>query len=240
MRLTAKPQLEHTVFVGIWSVISHRKMTKAFAFIFVLVVVMTACREPIPTDIGTTVRGTVIDSVKNKPLENAKVVLYGCNQTFTGVYCTTPLDSTRTNQKGEFEIAFATEGQSIDYEVEVVHDENYVNSTRQRVQAGQTNRVELKARELNLLRATIKVVSNPADSLIIGTFYGKPSVLYGSSIDTVLYLKVLPTAANYVIYTLWDTRTGRDRGTIDTVQTTLADTTLYEKVIQNIFDLPIR
>ncbi len=182
----------------------------------------------------------VIDPVKNKPLENAKVVLYGCNQTFMGVFCTTPLDSTRTNQKGEFEIAFATEGQSIDYEVAVAYDENYVNSTRQRIQAGQTNRVELKARELNLLKAAIRVVSNPADSLMVGTFYSKPSTLYGSSIDTILYLKVLPDAANYVTYSLWDASTGIDRGTIDTVRSTLADTTLYEKVIQKATDLPKR
>lgn len=199
-----------------------------------------ACRESVPPDVQTVVSGMVIDPVKNKPLENAKVVLYGCNQTFMGVFCTTPLDSTRTNQKGEFEIAFATEGQSIDYEVAVAYDENYVNSTRQRIQAGQTNRVELKARELNLLKAAIRVVSNPADSLMVGTFYSKPSTLYGSSIDTILYLKVLPDAANYVTYSLWDASTGIDRGTIDTVRSTLADTTLYEKVIQKATDLPKR
>ena len=157
-----------------------------------------------------------------------------------GVFCTTPLDSTRTNEQGEFEMVFATEGRSIDYAVEVAYDEHYVNATRQRIQAGQTNRVALKARELNLLRAAIKVASNPTDSLMVKTFYSKPSMLYGSSIDTVLYLKVLPDAINYVSYSIWDASTGIDRGTIDTVRTTLADTTLYEKAIQKATDLPKR
>ncbi|MEJ0081504.1 MAG: hypothetical protein WDM78_11310 [Puia sp.] len=71
---------------------------------------------------GTLIQadGFVIDSVKNKRLSNATIYLYGAHQTFYGIYYDIgPIDSTVSDNNGNFSLKYTATGNSIDYALAV-------------------------------------------------------------------------------------------------------------------------
>ena len=64
---------------------------------------MTSCRKAVEQGKLVKASGTVFDPVKNKPLANAKLYLFGAHTTFYGIYYTDgPLDSTVSDNSGKF------------------------------------------------------------------------------------------------------------------------------------------
>jgi hypothetical protein len=201
--------------------------------------ILFACKKTISSNISTTVKGFVIDTVKNKRLPNATVIINGCDQANFRTYCIDSLTSTKTNANGEFEITFQSNGTSIGFEATVSTDENYDYSTFQTLEPGKTNTISLKAREKNYLKANINVTNNPLEPLVVLSI-GTKHVIYSRNVDTLLWFRVLPGAQNLIIFSAWDRSAGGYRQLIDTLQINMQDTTYYRKVLPDVQSFPLR
>jgi hypothetical protein len=186
----------------------------------------------------TTVKGFVIDTVKNKRLPNATVIINGCHEANFRTYCIDSLTSTKTDVNGEFEITFRADGHSTGFEATVLTDENYDYSTSQTLEPGKTNNISLKTREKNYLKANIKVTNNIFDTLVALSI-GTKHIIYGRNPDTLLYFRVLPNTQNLLIFSAWDKNVGRYRRLIDTLQITMQDTTIYNKILPDVQNFPL-
>ena len=193
---------------------------KHFKFLVILflscVVMLSACRKPVEQGATITASGIVFDSVKNKPLKNAKLYLYGAKQTFYGIgYTDGPIDSTISDVLGKFTMTFIADGKNIDYGLTLGQLEyggyNYGNLTNYVIDNLQpmykfnysrnvTNAI-VRARELNFTKVYLKVISNPFDSFLVRTSALRQATLIkGQSIDTIILLRHLPNEQNRVEY----------------------------------------
>jgi hypothetical protein len=172
------------------------------------------------------IQGIVLDSVKNKNLSNATVVLNGCNNFIFngGLICSQKLATTTTNSKGEFKIDFSSEREFSAFSVEVQEDENITYSALENIVNTNTT-LKLFARENSFLKAHIKVNNNPFDTLI--SSLKTRHLLKGRTVDTILFYRVVPQSENYFIFITWDTKVGGYRRLIDTLQISLKDSTNY-------------
>lgn len=174
--------------------------------ILVFLFTLCSCRKPIVQGKIVKVSGTVIDSVKNKKLANAKVYLLGARSTFYGTYYSAgPYDSTITDNSGNFLIVYTAEGQSIDYGVSLskfqkgISDINQLNyvadpySPISKLNFKRTvNNAIIKGRELNYLKIHLTVLSNPFDSFYVRNFWFDPVLIKGQNIDTIITLRHIP------------------------------------------------
>ena len=197
------------------------------------------CKKAIPSNVITTVKGFVIDTVKNKRLSNATVIIEGCGEANFRTFCTDSLTSTKTNTNGELDISFRGNGHSTGYEASVVTDENYDYSTFIRLKPGESNNIILYAREKNYLKANIKILNNPFDTLVVLSAGSTKHIIYGRTSDTLLYFRVLPNALNLMVFSAFDKSVGRFRRLLDTLQITMLDTTIYSKIIPNVQLFPL-
>jgi hypothetical protein len=175
---------------------------------------------------SVTIQGIVLDSVKNKNLANATVVLNGCRNLFINgdLSCSERLATTITNSRGEFKIDFSSGKNFSAFSVEVEEDGNITYSAPENIINNNTN-LKLFARENSFLKAHIKVINNPFDTLI--SSLKTRHFLKGRTVDTILFYKVVPQSENYFIFITWDTKVGGYRRLIDTLQISLKDTTNY-------------
>ncbi len=199
---------------------------------------VTSCKKE-PNN--TVITGIVLDSVKNKVVANKKVIVVACYWGNFLPVCGNLITSTVTNSKGEFELSFNASDNPLGFEVRAGLDSNYYHSasTSEKITAYKINNVTLYAREIGILKASIKVNNNPFNHMVISSGNSNHTLL-SSSIDTTLYFKILPKAENKVIFTVWDTAIGKYRGLIDTLQIGLQDTSLYSKQIMDAQNMPIR
>lgn len=172
-----------------------------------------SCHKEVESGTRIQVSGSVVDSVKNKPLPFATLYLFGAKSTFYGIYYTIgPLDSVKTDAQGNFDLTYEAEGNSIDYGLSLgilnygghqYPDEQYVGDKDQLMFKfnfqKQIRNARVPARELNFTRLHLKIDSNPLDSFFIKTAYlENPVLLRGNSIDTVLYIRHLPQNENFI------------------------------------------
>ena len=222
--------------------------------ILLIIFICISCRKEVQQGQIIKANGFVIDSIKNKKLPNVKMYLFGGKQTFYGVYYTIgPLDSTVSDNNGNFSIKYAAEGKSIDYAlmigklgyggysyqgninyvVDVTHSVYPFNYTYE------LKDVAIKARELNYTKIALRVLYNPYDTFYIRIFppYGQFYLSYlikGQNIDTVIYTRTLPNFQNNISYCAEKNRP--DSGSVsrkitDTLNTNLQDTLSVTKTI---------
>jgi hypothetical protein len=223
-------------------------MKRNFVSIFILLiailsVIFSSCAKiskPTPTT-PTLIRGILIDSVKNKKIPNQRIVLVSCYAGNFRVECGNFVGSTVTNTSGEFEISFNATNNPFGFEVRGALDSNfyYSISTSEKITVPTIKYYTLYARELNYLKANIRVSNNPFERIGIST--GNTNhFLNGNSIDTLLYFRILPNLTNQIIYTVFDANFGKYRQIIDTIQIGLSDTTSYNKTIPNTQNFPLQ
>lgn len=203
----------------------------AFSFI------LYSCDNSIPSNLLTKVKGKVLDSVKNKYLLNAKVLLYGCKSYTYGISCTELIDSTRTDNNGDFNFTFRTGEGNYGYEVEVDETENhtrdYSSNLSISIEAGKKNNVIVPARELNYLKIRLNILDNPFVPLIMLATNSR-IIIYENKKDTTFVLRVLPNSEDLLIYSVIDTKEGRYRKRIDTLQIDFRDTTYITREIRTL------
>ncbi len=237
-----------------------KKQIFGYSLILLSSLTFISCHKDVPTGTLIQANGFVIDSIKNKRLSNATIYLYGAHQNIYGVYYDVgPLDSTVSDNDGNFSLRYTATGNSIDYALEVgaviyggfSGQNNYVvdvaHSQYLFNYSHQLNNVIVRARELNYIRLNLKVSSNPYDTLnlLVSTTYGEFSLMYrlfGHSIDTTILTRCLPDASNYFFYEL-EPGVVQDsfkyRREIDTVMTNLTDTLTITKTFNSTFDIPL-
>jgi hypothetical protein len=204
---------------------------------------VSSCLEEIPSGLKTTVRGVVIDTVKNKNIEGVKVVAHACRRHTFGVSCGDIIDSARTNHLGEFQIQFITTGDAVGYEAEVWQDENFIYTSRDSVSAGKLNVLTLYARELNTLKMQVGIQKNSLSPIRVPGFGGTVITIGRDTRDTTVYPKVLPMAQNFLVFEAYDTTIheyNNVRISIDTLDIGLVDTTYFKKVITDPKNWPRR
>lgn len=199
---------------------------------------LTACRKKANQ---TTIRGTVVDTVKNKVVANQKVIVVSCYAGNFRRECGNLLTSTKTNSVGRFEISFDAPNNPLGFEIRAALDSNYYfsSSTSEEVIPLKVNDFTLYAREISYLKLNLKVFNNPLYPLLIScgnSFF----TLAGSSIDTVLYCRILPKSETDIVYNVWDPAANQNRQLIDTVNLGLKDTSVYSKQITDTRNMPIR
>lgn len=190
----------------------------------------------------TIVTGVVIDSVKNIPAVNQKVIVVSCYYGNFLPVCGNLVTETRTNANGEFTLRFESKKNPIGYEARAGFDDNkyyYSSSNSETVLLDQENNFTFYARELGYLKAFIKTDNNPFKHMVISSGNSNHTLL-GSSFDTSLIFKILPNANNKIIFSVWDTTIGKYRTLIDTLQIGLRDTTFYNRHITDSRNFPVR
>lgn len=201
---------------------------------------LVTCKKVKP-GISTSVSGFAIDSVKNKRLANASVVIYGCkiNSMNGSRLCADSLVGVKTDLKGDFNISFVSDGNYIGYNAEISYNDiNYQPKNSVKLNTGVKNSVILSAIELSILKLDLKILSNP-----IGEISARSSktshFLKGNSNDVILYFKVYPNMKNDVHLAVWDSKIGRYRRIIENISIESLDTTTYQKIIQTTDDFPV-
>lgn len=231
-------------------------------FALFTVLLLSACRKPVPQGQLIQANGFVFDSVKNKNLPNVTVYLYGAHSTFYGVYYDDgPFDSTKSDNNGNFSIKYNAEGKSVDYALAVGNviyggfssQNNFVVDSKHPFYpfkySHQLNNVELRARELNYARVNLKVLSNPYDTLYLDISSSHHElflrhILVGSSLDTSFLTRYLPGDTNFFEYKILSSRVV-DSATMfirrlrDTLTSTTVDTAIISKNINSTYDLPL-
>ena len=217
-----------------------KKNLKYFLGFLLLVfsISFTSCRKKANQ---TIVRGTLVDTVKNKVIANQKVIVVSCYAGNFRRECGNLLTSTRTNSEGKFEISFDAPNNPLGFEIRAALDSNYYfsSSTSEEVIPLKANDFTLYAREISYLKLDLKVSNNPLNPLLIScgnSFF----TLAGSSIDTVLYCKILPKSKTEIVYNVWDRTSNQNRQLIDTLNLGLKDTSAYSKQITDTRNMPIR
>ena len=240
-----------------------KQYTLLFHFAFIIILTLTACRKNVPQGQLIQANGFVIDPVINKKLPDVKVYLYGGHSSFYGVYYDVgPLDSTITDNNGNFSIKYTAEGNSVDYALTVSNlinggysnQSNYVNDLSHTLYifnySRQLNNVAIIARLLYYARVNLKVLSNPYDTLYLdvisidGSLFIRKEII-GTSVDTTFLTRYLPDARNIFEYNilsvgLEDSSTGFLRRMPDTLQSILKDTVVIAKTINSTYDIPLR
>jgi hypothetical protein len=238
---------------------------KIVIVLLVTIISITACRKKIEAGKNINVSGIVFDPVKNKPLPNAKLYLYGSKQTFYGTYYTNgPLDSTISDNLGKFTIHFTAKGNSVDYGLTIgdfgyYSPKNYVVDNLEPMfkfnHSTSISNAVVRARELNYTKVHLKVIVNPYDSFYLRTSAsGVESLAIGQSIDTTIVVRHLPNEKNYYDYytkSLRDTiglaalnsnpnthHFGVLRLITDTIMTNMSDTISINKTFPNSLLIP--
>lgn len=206
------------------------------ALIYLLI--LNACKKETA---NTTVSGIVKDTVLNKVAANQKVIVVSCYAGNFRPICGNLIASTITNSRGEFKISFAAPKNPFGYEIRAGFDSTYYYSSSQseEVIPLQNNNYTLHARGISYLKLNIKVLNNPLNPLLIScgnSFF----TLTGSSIDTIIYCKILPKSATQIVYNVFDLTVNKNRQVIDTLNIGLQDTTAYSKQILDTRNMPIR
>ena len=173
-----------------------------------------------------------------------------------------PLDSTLTDNNGNFSIKYTAEGNSVDYALTVSNlinggysnQSNYVNDLSHTLYifnySRQLNNVAIIARLLYYARVNLKVLSNPYDTLYLdvisidGSLFIRKEII-GTSVDTTFLTRYLPDARNIFEYNilsvgLEDSSTGFLRRMPDTLQSILKDTVVIAKTINSTYDIPLK
>jgi hypothetical protein len=179
-----------------------------FTLTFMVLSGLYSCRKPLVEGTSLSASGIVFDEVKNKPVANAKIYLFGANRFFTGLsYSVGPLDSVVSGSDGKFSINFKADGTSIDYgfQVGILQYGGYVYGDQNNYVVDRsdpmyklnyarnvTNAV-VKARELNYIRIQLKVDENPFDSFYVRIDSRvSEALIIGQTIDTSILLRHLP------------------------------------------------
>ena len=180
-----------------------------------LLLTLVSCRKVI--EAGTVIKasGTLMDPVKQKPLPNAWLYLYGAKGGFYGMYYSQgPLDSTLTDNNGNFSIQYIAKGESVDYGLAlqpsigeyINRNPGYMSDYTEPIfkfnYARNINNAIVKGRELNFLKIHLKVNSNPFDSFYVRNYIQiqSPVLLKGKSIDTTFVMRQLPRELNFIQY----------------------------------------
>lgn len=233
------------------------------SFVFATLFFITACRKKISEGTLIQASGYVIDSVKNKRLPNVKIFLFGAKATFYGIYYTVgPLDSTMSDNNGNFSLTYNAEGNSIDYaliidyvqKVDNTSQVNYVMDINHRLHkfnySHELNNVAVNARELNYLRVNLKIDANPYDTLYFDMYsnYGAFALhnrIFGAKADTSFLTRYLPNATTYFYYKILSAPkragdTGVYRLLLDSIPPGANDTLVFSKTIHSTNDLPLK
>ena len=109
-------------------------------------------------------------------------------------------------------------------------DDNFVEDISENsgaiLKVGENNNLRLKARELNILKYSLKINENPYDTLMIYSHYDNTFFYNQSHINTVIYFWVLPMSLQFIYGYTKDWSILRYRSQIiDTIDVQLADTT---------------
>ena len=195
---------------------------------------INSCENEIPAGLQTIAKGQVLDSVKNKTLAWAKVVLSGCHGTFYGLSCSNIIDSVRTNNIGEFEITFTTDGKDKSYEISVFEDEDFIFSSAETIKIGQANSLTLYATELSILKVKLEIDNNSVGPIRLITPGGNHSIINKNTRDTIIYGKVIPKYKNRFTFDAYDpsiSAVDKYRKSRDTLDIDLRDTTYFVKKI---------
>lgn len=208
----------------------------ASLIISIILLIFTGCAEEIPAGLATTVRGSVIDSIKKSSLEGVKVAVLGCSyRIMYGPSCQV-IDSVKTDSRGEFEISFVTDGTDDFYLASAQENENFIFASSDTVEAGTANAVALYARELNTLKIEVKIDTNSVGTIRLLTPGGNRAFINQSTRDTIIYGKVIPMQTNWFTFDVLDstiTEISRRRRSRDTLNVGLSDTTFYLKQIKD-------
>lgn len=183
--------------------------TQIFKYLlsFLLLTLVASCRKNIPEGIETTITGKVYDPKTNKPIVGATVgvqeykrgtILYG--PTFNGI-----IDSTRTDNDGNYKITFTTTGTGVEYHLSFGPGKNYDPVTVPiKLNVGKDTVINFLAFEIHTLKARVIVVNNYNPPLRVYTRLStlETNQVLSTSADTTFFIKVLPDQFNEIYFNI--------------------------------------
>lgn len=207
---------------------------KTILFLSIFNLLCFSCEEDVPGGLSTRITGQVVDSVKNKSIENANVILIACNPNFYNNGCSNIIDSVRTNSDGKFELNFVTSGKDNAYIIGVEEDQEMIIFSTDTVIAGQLNEVQLYVRELNVLTVKLQIEANSVGPIRLITPGGTTNVIDQATRDITVYGRVIPLTTNWFTFDVYENELNpinKRRKDTDTIEVDLSDTVLFIKKI---------
>lgn len=159
----------------------------------------------IPKGLATNVSGQAYDFNRNSPVTNLTVyVAEYINDPELGLTFSKNIDSTQTDQNGNFEIPFVTTGLGVQYQLSIKWPDanwwTYHGYPSVIKDMGANNIINVQLSELSILEARIKVVDNLHPPLSAGSDFGSFYKLYGVNKDTTLFLRVMPNRKSRIFF----------------------------------------
>ncbi|WP_461790810.1 carboxypeptidase-like regulatory domain-containing protein [Pedobacter sp.] len=213
-----------------------------FLLFFIITAAVIGCKKVKP-GVETSIRGYVIDSVKNKRLANATVLVLGCSiNPYNGSrQCYNEVHRTKTDANGSFKTAFVSDGKYVGYSVAIEDDENYVNRSGEaytyKLNPGVENNLIVNVIEMNLMKFNLKVLKTDAERLAVYVNY-KNIDLPAKPLDTTLEVKILPDAVNNVFFIAYYPNDVR-KGFREYPRFGKESVVFYEKIIEDTKELPL-
>jgi hypothetical protein len=216
-----KPQQKAAAFLLLFeydSKTSHQKIlylrnhvlkTMKPVLIYLLIVCLfSSCRKDIPAGIKTTITGLVFDDNKNQPVTNMSINIVEYKN---GIYGPEPyriIDSTISGFDGKYAITFTTTGKGIQYSISMSPGLNYLSYQSPNIlPIGKDTTINFFAVKLSVLKADIQIQNNlnPPLRMYDASYSSWVNEIYGTNIDTVVFLKVIPNRINNIAFNVTNT-----------------------------------
>jgi uncharacterized protein YlaI len=200
-------------------------------------VYLVSCKK-VKNGVQTRVTGYVIDTLKNKRLANAPIVIYGCRIAGeAGRSCADSVAASQSNANGEVDFTFTSNGKFIDYEASVQNDLDHYNLRYFDLNPGKENFIAFKAFETVKISFKLKILATTADNFFISSYMRKQQMA-ATPIDIILECKGIPNQIAVIdfqaLYANKQLKGFRDIHKIGRNDTTIV------KLVDNTDNLPIR
>lgn len=160
----------------------------------------------IPKGRVTTVTGQFRDYARDSSIANLTVYVDEyIDHPLHDLTFSMHLDSTVTDQYGNFEMSLTTTGVGVQYQLSYTLPEgNWSQSFNPLIitRMGTNNIIDVVMTKLTRLEARIKVVDNLHPPLSAGTNFGSIYQFNKANQDSVISLNVIPNTLNYLLFTI--------------------------------------
>lgn len=159
----------------------------------------------IPEGLSSNVTGRCYDNNRNLPITNLTVYIAEyIDDPVLGLTFSRYIDSTRTDQNGNFDISFVTTGEGVQYQLSIKWpDVNWLTYSGYPFvikDIGTKNIINVELAELSILEAKIKIVENTRPPFRAGTDYFSFYELYGANKDTTIFFRVMPNRKTRIFF----------------------------------------
>ena len=168
-----------------------------------IISLLFACKKHIDAGIKTNVSGRIADYITQEPIANIPVYIYEYATGFNNLQFLGIIDSAVSGPDGKYHLNFTTTGHGIEYKIAIsLNDFFYSVQSLATLPIGKDTVINFYAAKLHVLKARLQITDNPNPPMGVSTINGLYANVWGTSNDTVVFMKVFPNQDNQVQFTI--------------------------------------